>query len=648
MRFEVKGSFRLVGTLSCGERCRKEAVPAFSYICIFRLDEEYLVQTLLRLLVPSGDGEKLMHFWRFMRHNLEVIEDTQQRLVVLPRVLQLSLRRLREYLNSNEEVRPMQIVREFVEIAGTHLPIEQRKQVSCFVEDEFKEERQTEERNLFLKQQVEIAKEFKMFNNRMLAYISSFIDQFTLAGKVVVVGHKDKKLLTDLSATVISRLRNDVFQLLIFPMATLTERDLLGYYQDHHHHEGLLDKIQLAQQYQKIINEDNQNIHQKYERNLILQHLIHYPSVDDHKQNHFSSQDWVVIDGPSNPHVFMRQELKMVFWVTELDHSDPTPLPIVFIAEPIHTPHERFQMFVKKLCHKHKFFKSISAHLNCLFYFFALDEQKTHFACLLEILLNEFRKKQIANGFFTYKDFQPKERKVIFDPSSLQLHSAIKPGAVHPDNPIFGANDERIKQMTESLFLYALASSYDKKPHLHKKLLEKIDRYNTYIQQHAPLFQQPFAFNLLQQIQSHALTIFEVSFSLVHEAWVPFQQFSTHNLQLFQRSKRSNILSAMETIRLNPNAHLNKQVNGQYQQELDAINQTEHKMLYNSDYILLLMALAKKTVIISNKKSEFQVADFMQQRTSNRTIKLNFRFKRFPFFEKINPRKMYFHTLENK
>lgn len=85
-----------------------------------------------------------------------------------------------------------------------------------------------------------------MFNQRMLAYINSFIDQFNLYHKVVVVGKKDKKLLTDLSAEVISKLKNEVFQLIIFPMDTLSEQDLLGYYQDQKYKEGIFEKIELT------------------------------------------------------------------------------------------------------------------------------------------------------------------------------------------------------------------------------------------------------------------------------------------------------------------------------------------------------------------------------------------------------------------
>ena len=207
-------AFKLVGSLSStmassssDQVNHPQFPPHFSVIWFFKMDTWFLAKQLCSLIGQSFDAWRLMRFWSSAQRQFEL---QRQTLPELPLVLQNALLRVKQYLLQSESVKPAQVIRELLEVAGNRFPLELKKLLCCLVEEEFRDERLSEERNLLLKVEAELAKEFAQANQRILAHLNAFTDQFSISRKVILVGPGEQRMILDLAAYVHSRKRSRV------------------------------------------------------------------------------------------------------------------------------------------------------------------------------------------------------------------------------------------------------------------------------------------------------------------------------------------------------------------------------------------------------------------------------------------------------
>lgn len=73
-----------------------------------------------------------------------------------------------------------------MELSSNCLNLDDKKLLYCLIEEEFKEEKQMEERNLMMKKQADLIKE-----TRLLCFVSSILDQKAHSNTIVVLNGND-------------------------------------------------------------------------------------------------------------------------------------------------------------------------------------------------------------------------------------------------------------------------------------------------------------------------------------------------------------------------------------------------------------------------------------------------------------------------
>ncbi|KAL4505739.1 hypothetical protein ABPG73_004624, partial [Tetrahymena malaccensis] len=299
----------------------------------------------------------------------------------------------------------------------------------------------------------------------------------------------------------------------------------------------------------------------------------------------------------------LSNEMQCIVEIDDLSKISPrflSTFSLIYLYEPITPCKDEFQTWLKNLISIQPKFNAYSKYLNlCYSNIFEdvlaiLTAQNGvsvtmpninkyfifSFLSLIEPLLNETRKREIALGLFDNSELTKYELCNIQDPEQLRRLSSSHLEVekyeciIEPNNVI---NDERKKMQVEAIFIFSICLTLesiiqdDRKQLISEKIIKSIKNYRK-LQQFKIFKRDRFAFELLEinEIQNQQANLFDYYFDLINLKWIKWQQAKpTFYSQVLQNSFKSNIIHPREICRLNPQAQNIEQLKIYIQNELE-------------------------------------------------------------------------------
>ncbi|EWS74193.1 dynein motor region D1 hydrolytic ATP-binding site protein (macronuclear) [Tetrahymena thermophila SB210] len=301
----------------------------------------------------------------------------------------------------------------------------------------------------------------------------------------------------------------------------------------------------------------------------------------------------------------LSNEMQCIVEIDDLSRISPrflSTFSLIYLYEPITPCKDEFQTWLKNLVAIQPKFNAYQKYLNlCYSNIFEdvlgmLTVQNGvsvvgipninkyfifSFLSLVESLLNETRKREIALGLFDNSELTKYELCNIQDPEELRRlsnsHSEVEnyECIIEPNNII---NDERKKMQVEAIFILSICLTLesiiqeDRKQLISEKIIKSIKNYRK-LQQFKIYKRDRFAFGLVEtaEIKNYQTTLFDYYFDLINLKWVKWQQAKpTFYSQVLQNSFKSNIIHPREICRLNPEAQNMEQLKIYIQNELES------------------------------------------------------------------------------
>ncbi|KAL4465694.1 hypothetical protein ABPG72_011866, partial [Tetrahymena utriculariae] len=366
----------------------------------------------------------------------------------------------------------------------------------------------------------------------------------------------------------------------------------------------------------------------------------------------------------------LSNEMQCIVEIDDLSRISPrflSTFSLIYLYEPITPCKDEFQTWLKNLVAVQPKFNAYQKYLNlCYSNIFEdvlaiLTAQNGvsvsmpninkyfifSFLSIIEPLLNETRKREIALGLFDNSELTKYELCNIQDPEELRRLSSSHLEVeryeciIEPNNVI---NDERKKMQVEAIFIFSICLtlesiiSEDRKQLISEKIIKSIKNYRK-LQQFKIYKRDRFAFELVEmtEIQNQQTTLFDYYFDLINLKWIKWQQAKpTFYSQITQNSFKSNIIHPREICRLNPHASNMEQLKIYIQNELESTQnqpfnskflelQCQKKHLftiltllnYNQKILLASSSFKGKTTILNKLHNDFI------KRSDNNIVKLS-------------------------